>query len=189
MTSDASRMHAPAVVVGARAEAVPAVDDGAPVESAAPGPARRPTRRERVTAVRAVVALFREFDQVARTTDVSMAQYRILLFLRNGPARAGSIAAMTFVKKPTTSLQLAALRERGWIDEQEDPDDGRARRLVLTTAGRVAMDRFEDTLAAALHGLLGDAGLATVPSLSAVYRVLGETRERRFVDLERRAQY
>ena len=152
------------------------------------GALRRPTRRERVTAVRAIVALFREFDQVARTTDVSMAQYRILLFLRNGPARAGSIAATTFVKNPTTSLQLASLRERGWIDEQEDPDDGRARRLVLTAAGREAMDRFEDTLSGVLHGLLGNAGAGLVPPLSATYRVLGETRERRFADLERRAQ-
>ncbi len=162
-------------------------DERAPHDSAPQLATKRATRRERVAAVRAIVAVFREFDQSARESELSMAQYRILLFLRNGPARAGSIAASSLVKKPTTSLQLATLRERGWVDEQDDPADGRARRLVLTAAGREAMDRFEDTLSSALHGLLGDAEAALVPSLSAMYRVLGETRERRFADLERRA--
>ena len=49
--------------------------------------------RRRVPGVRLVVSLYREFEQVARRGDMSMAQYRTLLYLLGGSRRAGELAA------------------------------------------------------------------------------------------------
>ena len=94
-------------------------------------------------AVRAVVAIYREFEQVARRSDVSMAQYRLMLYLRAGPKRAGEIAAAIAVAKPTISLALNALREKGWITSTTDEEDGRASRILITHAGKTRMEAFE----------------------------------------------
>ena len=52
-----------------------------------------------VISVRAIVALYREFENVARRADLSLAQYRMLLYLGRGPQRAGVIAAASALKK------------------------------------------------------------------------------------------
>jgi hypothetical protein len=50
-------------------------------------------RDERVSGVRLVVSPYREFEQVVRDGEVSMAQYRTLLYLMGGARRAGELAA------------------------------------------------------------------------------------------------
>ena len=52
---------------------------------------------DRVPGVRLVVSLYREFEQVARRGDMSMAQYRTLLYLLGGSRRAGELAAANAV--------------------------------------------------------------------------------------------
>ena len=48
---------------------------------------------DRGLAVRSIVSLYREFEQVARRSNISLGQYRTLLYLRAGPKNAGAIAA------------------------------------------------------------------------------------------------
>ena len=68
-----------------------------------------------VHGVRLVVSLYREFEQVARQGDLSMAQYRTLLYLLGGSRRAGELAAANAVTKPTVSAMINGLRQQGWV--------------------------------------------------------------------------
>ena len=108
---------------------------------------------ERAPGVRLVVSLYREFEQVARQGDMSMAQYRTLLYLMGGARRAGELAAANAVTKPTVSTMIGSLRAHGWVEEATDAD-GRATRIRLTDAGRQRVEAFETTLADRMEALL-----------------------------------
>ena len=83
--------------------------------------------------VRLVVSLYREFEQVARRGDLSMAQYRTLLYLLGGSRRAGELAAANAVTKPTVSTMINGLRQQGWVaDAVDETGDGRVTRIELT---------------------------------------------------------
>lgn len=136
-------------------------------------------------AVRVVVALFREFEQSARTGGMSMPQYRLLLFLRRGPRRAGELAALAEVKKPSVTPMIAALEANGWIARAADQTDRRSARLTITDAGKAAMDIFETRLGDVLLDFIPDSARDTVvPALEVISTALNATREQRFSDLE-----
>ncbi len=106
-------------------------------------------------AVRLVVSLYREFEQVARRGDMSMAQYRTLLYLLGGSRRAGELAAANAVTKPTVSAMINGLRQQGWVtDAVDEAGDGRVTRVELTESGRERLARFEAELADRMEELL-----------------------------------
>jgi DNA-binding MarR family transcriptional regulator len=107
----------------------------------------------RPSGVRLVVSLYREFEQVARRGDLSLAQYRTLLYLMGGARRAGELAAANAVTKPTVSAMINGLRQQGWVTEAVDPD-GRVTKIVLTAEGRDRVRRFEAELEARLEELV-----------------------------------
>jgi DNA-binding MarR family transcriptional regulator len=110
---------------------------------------------EPVDGVRLVVSLYREFEQVARRGDLSMAQYRTLLYLLGGSRRAGELAAANAVTKPTVSAMINGLRQSGWVaDVVDDAGDGRVTRVELTAAGRARLAAFEAELAERMEALL-----------------------------------
>lgn len=134
-----------------------------------------------VPGVRLVVSLYREFEQVARRGDMSMAQYRTLLYLLAGSRRAGELAAAGAVTKPTVSSMINGLRQQGWVaDAQDETGDGRVTRVELTPAGRDRLDRFEMELAVRMEQLLpGVDAAATRDFLRELYASHAETREER----------
>jgi DNA-binding MarR family transcriptional regulator len=139
------------------------------------------TERKAIYSVRSIVAMFREFEQAAKHGEMSLTQYRFMLFLRNGPKRAGAIAARSFVTKATVSGQITALREKGWIAVDSDGTDRRVSRVVLTDEGRSVMDAFEARLLTCLETLIGEADKpAILGALGDLYVALGATRESRF---------
>lgn len=146
--------------------------------SAPPEPSS-PTKS--LTAVRAVVALYREFEQVARRSDISMGQYRMMLYLRNGPKRAGEIAAAAEIAKPTVSLALNALREKGWVEDAAH-HDGRASSVGLTSAGRTRMESFEVELGAVMDLAVGKDLAALHEALENAYVAMWATKEERLVN-------
>lgn len=136
--------------------------------------------------VRAIVAFYREFERATREDDISLAQYRTMLYLKGGAKRAGAIAAAGAVKKPTVSAMLNALREKGWIRDEADPDDGRAIAVALTAAGRARIESFEKGLAAHMAALVPEPDLSTLrEALARAYLDLGSSREERQKDIEK----
>jgi DNA-binding MarR family transcriptional regulator len=139
------------------------------------------SRNDGVPGVRLVVSLYREFEQVARRGDLSMAQYRTLLYLLGGSRRAGELAAANAVSKPTVSSMINGLRQQGWVRDAEDvTGDGRVTRIELTAAGRERIDRFETELADRMDQLLpGVERNAAKAFLRELYAAHAETREER----------
>jgi DNA-binding MarR family transcriptional regulator len=136
---------------------------------------------DRVPGVRLVVSLYREFEQVARRGDLSMAQYRTLLYLLGGSRRAGEVAAANAVTKPTVSTMINGLRQQGWVtDAVDEAGDGRVTRIELTAAGRARLARFEEELAERMEQLVpGVDRTAMRGFLRELYEAHAETREER----------
>ena len=135
---------------------------------------------DRAPGVRLVVSLYREFEQVAKRGNLSMAQYRTLLFLRNGSRRASELATAGGVTKPTVSAMLNGLRQEGWVTETGDAGDGRVTRIELTEAGRARLERFEDELGARMEELLPGVDKRTLRrSLGELARAHATTRDQR----------
>lgn len=99
------------------------------------------------------------------TLDLTPTQLAIVRLLRDrGPSRATMLARQLGVTQPTVSDALAALRGKGLIERAPDPDDGRARQVLLTADGnRLGAARHDmprDLVAA--FGSLGPAEQAGV---------------------------
>ncbi|MGB3808749.1 MAG: MarR family winged helix-turn-helix transcriptional regulator [Parvibaculum sp.] len=140
---------------------------------------------KRHLSVRAIIVFYREFERATRDADISIAQYRTLLYLKGGAQRAGAIAAAGAVKKPTISAMLNALRDKGWIVDEADPADGRAVSVALTPAGRARIDALEETLADRISAIVAPAELAELlTALPAAYLSLHSTTEERVKDIE-----
>jgi DNA-binding MarR family transcriptional regulator len=110
--------------------------------------------RRAILLARAVVVLFRDFELVAREAEITVPQYRFLLFLKRGPKRAGELAVEAAIGKPTASALIVEMERRGLITREADPDDARSVQLRLTQLGLDRHAAFEAALARHLQGLL-----------------------------------
>jgi DNA-binding MarR family transcriptional regulator len=118
---------------------------------AAPG-AHEPDRRA-TGAVRAIVFLYREFERACRDEGISIPQYRLLLFLRHGPKRAGELAARAAIQRPTLTSLVDGLEKDKRIRRVQVEADRRGVRLELTETGVRDMRSVEARLAGLLEGL------------------------------------
>ena len=110
--------------------------------------------RRLILMARTVVVLFREFEKIARELEITIPQYRFLLFLKRGPKRAGELAVEAAIRKPTASGLIADMEKRGLIARKPDKDDGRSVKLNLTPKGLKKHREFEEALARYLPSLL-----------------------------------
>lgn len=129
----------------------PAADESERI-GAVSAEAREPDRRAR-SAVRAIVFLYREFERVCRDEGISIPQYRLLLFLRHGPKRAGELAARAAIQRPTLTSLVDGLEKDGRIRRVQVEADRRGIRLQLTETGVRDMRQVESRLSALLEGL------------------------------------
>lgn len=138
-----------------------------------------------IAGVRTVVAVFREFEQAARGSSMSVAQYRILLFLRKGPKRAGQLAWEASVRKPSITPVIATLERNGWVRREADPDDRRSSRLTISAEGLEQMRLFEGRLAQVIDQALGGPERERIlDDLDMLHHLLAATKEDRFRRLE-----
>ncbi|PRY52198.1 MarR family transcriptional regulator [Geodermatophilus tzadiensis] len=70
----------------------------------------------------------------------------VLLFplVRVGPLRQSALAELVHADPSTVSRHVAALVEQGLVQRVADETDGRATRLVVTDAGRAAVERLRE---------------------------------------------
>ncbi|MBP1160908.1 MULTISPECIES: MarR family winged helix-turn-helix transcriptional regulator [unclassified Rhodococcus (in: high G+C Gram-positive bacteria)] len=80
----------------------------------------------------------------AKSTDgIDPAAYGCLFrLLKDGPMRSGALAESMYTDPSTVSRQVAQLVERGHVQRQADPTDGRASVLAVTESGRAAAGRI-----------------------------------------------
>lgn len=108
-----------------------------------------------IKAVRSLVSTYREFEQAALPAELSLPQYRMLLFLLNfGPRKAADIASVHLLKKPTVGELLGTLETRGLIARSPHEVDQRSAMVAINRAGRKALKDFEKRMAVALEKLI-----------------------------------
>lgn len=104
--------------------------------------------------MRSIVCMGRVFERVGRGAGLSLPQYRLLLFLRHGPKRAGELAAEAAIQRPTLTALVAALEREDRLRRVADETDGRGVRIEITPAGTDALLRTEARLVEVVEGLL-----------------------------------
>jgi DNA-binding MarR family transcriptional regulator len=102
--------------------------------------------------------------------DMTLPQFRVLSLIASSPERAGRIATMTGVSRPSLTGLLDGLVQRGWVRRVTVDGDRRGVSLEITDAGRDALD----TAQAATRTRI-DAVLELVPAADrdAVHEGLG----------------
>jgi DNA-binding MarR family transcriptional regulator len=122
---------------------------------------------------RAARAVARRFDDAFRPLALGNGQFSLLMALnRADPPTIGHVATLLAMDRTTLTAALKPLARRGLVEVVIDAGDRRARRLILTEAGR-------DLLLDALpiwrreHALLDRAvGLGEIDRLRAELRAL-----------------
>src|ERR1700687_5230314 len=86
---------------------------------------------------RAARTLARLFDEVSRPLDLTQGQFSLLTSLnRPEPPSIGSVASLLAMDRTTLTANLKPLARRKLVKVAVDKEDKRARRLIITAAGR-----------------------------------------------------
>ena len=109
-------------------------------------------------AARSMAFLARIFEQVSLGAGISLPQYRLLVFLRHGPKRAGELAARAAIKRPTLTALVHALEKEGRLQRIADELDGRGVRIEMTQKGHRDLKEVESALCSVVNEvcLLGE---------------------------------
>lgn len=107
---------------------------------------------------RAARAAARRFDTALRPVGLTSGQFSLLMALnRPEPPTLVPVANLLAMDRTTLTAALKPLERRGLVSVHPDPSDRRARRLVLTEAGREklaeALPIWRTTHAAMQQGL------------------------------------
>lgn len=106
-------------------------------------------RDEAITSLEAAVSeLFRSVKhwnrELAHSFEppLSLLGFAVLRHLRlHGPVRVGDLAAALDTDKAVVSRQLATLRDRGYVQQSEDPVDRRAAIIAISPDALAAFER------------------------------------------------
>jgi DNA-binding MarR family transcriptional regulator len=134
------------------------------------------TPRADAARLRAVIAtLVRRFSLSERADvlccGLTVAQAATLEALRQGPLRLGPLAGRLGITPSTLTRNLARLESEGLVAKEADPEDARASRVRLLTAGERAAAKVTGQELAFAEGILAKLG---AQRRKEVMRALGE---------------
>jgi DNA-binding MarR family transcriptional regulator len=91
---------------------------------------------------RAARGVARRFDEAFRPLNLTNGQFSLLMSLnRPEPPAMAPVAELLGMDRTTLTAAVKPLERRGLVTVQQDPDDRRGRRLVLTTQGKRLLAR------------------------------------------------
>jgi DNA-binding MarR family transcriptional regulator len=99
-------------------------------------------QNEASDAVRLAMAVFRLRSRIRieagmRSTGIPISQLAVLgRIIDEGPTTAAALAAGEHVTQQAIAQSLATLKQRGLVEKQADPSDGRKSLVTATAAGR-----------------------------------------------------
>jgi long-chain acyl-CoA synthetase len=109
---------------------------------------------------RVVARLAKQVERALAEVDISLAQYRLLGNLADGPSLASTLAERLIVSRPSVTALADGLVERGLVTRSAREGDRRQVLHVLTPEGRkvvAAADAAIERRLASLAGHLTDA--------------------------------
>ena len=103
--------------------------------------------------------------------------------IREGPRRITELTELEGTAQPTMTLLVRRLQDKGWVEREGLPEDGRVVMVRITQAGRAAQEQFRSRFLAAMRADLEELSDPELEALSAATETLGSFVE----DLQRRA--
>ncbi len=104
-------------------------------------------------AAHAAARLAKQVELALDAVDLSLPQYRVMVFLSEGAAGASALAGTLAVSRPTITVVVDGLVAKGFVERQGDETDRRKVHHRLTPAGRRALDRADVAVAERLAEL------------------------------------
>jgi DNA-binding MarR family transcriptional regulator len=86
--------------------------------------------------------------------DMTLPQFRVLSLIASSPERAGRIATLAGVSRPSLTGVLDGLVQHGWVRRVEVDGDRRGVSLEITDAGRRALVDARDATSMRLDSIL-----------------------------------
>ncbi|HUZ44982.1 MAG TPA: MarR family transcriptional regulator [Acidimicrobiales bacterium] len=99
---------------------------------------------------RVAARLARQVDVGLAQVDLSLPQYRILLFLAEGAVAASALADNLAVSRPSVTAVVDGLVSRGLVERRHDEGDRRRVGHTLTAEGRRILDQADAAVDARL---------------------------------------
>ena len=120
-------------------------------------------------------AVARRFDGALRPLGLTMPQAEILaaLVLHDAPVRPSELAEVLMAERSTVSRNLAALRERGWVEAAEVSPTGRSMAFAATPEGARVFASARAAWSAAQASVVGSLGPGAPATLDAWLDGLG----------------
>ena len=139
--------------------------------------ARGTERAERVDHIaeqlpaRAAV-LVRLLVKQVRSREISRTEMEVLSILTEGPRRITELTELEGIAQPTMTLLVKRLQEKGWVEREGLPEDGRVVMISLTETGSAAQQRFRSQFLAAMRVDLQELSDQQLEELSAATETL-----------------
>jgi DNA-binding MarR family transcriptional regulator len=127
--------------------------------------------------------LVRLLVKQVRSREISRTEMEVLSILTEGPRKITELGELEGIAQPTMTLLVKRLQEKGWVQRDGLPEDGRVVMISLTKAGSAAQERFRAQFLAALRADLHELSDQQLEELSAATETLNSFVE----DLQRRA--
>lgn len=120
-------------------------------------------------------AVARRFDGALRPLGLTMSQVEILasLVLHDAPVRPSELAEVLMAERSTVSRNLAALRDRGWVETVEASPTGRSMSFVATSEGTRVFTSAQTAWSEAQASVVGSLGPETAATLDTWLDDLG----------------
>lgn len=124
------------------------------------------TTKASLSAGRVAARLARQVDVGLSEVELSLPQYRILMFLAEGAVAASALAANLAVSRPSVTAVVDGLVSRGLVERRHDDGDRRRVGHTLTPAGRTLLAQADAAVDARLSDIAqfltdeGDAAIA-----------------------------
>jgi len=146
----------------------------------------QPTSERSVDAVRAAARLAKVAGSALAEAELTLPQYRVLVFLSVRDRPAAHVAALLGVTPPTVTSVVDGLVARGLVARGSDPDDRRRVRLSITGAGTTAVTAGDEVVGAGLDRLLArldaDEAETALVGLEVLNHAMELALEERFGD-------
>jgi long-chain acyl-CoA synthetase len=105
---------------------------------------------------RVAARLAKVVERALTELDLSLAQYRLLGNLSDGPSQASTLAERLIVSRPSITALADGLVERGLVTRQGADRDRRQVLHVLTSAGRDMLTKADRAIEQRLSTLAGE---------------------------------
>ncbi len=116
--------------------------------------------------------LVRLLVKQVRSREISRTEMEVLSILTEGPRRITELTELEGIAQPTMTLLVRRLQEKGWVQREGLPDDGRVVMVSLTEAGSAAQQRFRTQFLQAMRTDLRELSDQELQALAAATETL-----------------